>query len=121
MAKTLVITRIEVEEGRMTFVAETAELHNNPIGVVHGGLALTVLDSAMGCAGQTLLPAGAAYTSLELKANFVRPPTLETGTICCTGTFGHPGRTVATAEGRVVGPDGSPYDHGTSTLPIVAA
>ncbi len=83
----------------MTFIVEPAEFHYNPIGVVHGGLALTMLDSAMGCAGQTLLPAGAAYTTLELKANFVRPLTLDTGLVRCTGTIVHPGRTVATAEG----------------------
>ncbi len=120
MAQTLGITGIEVEEGRVTFIAEPAEFHYNPIGVVHGGLALTMLDSAMGCAGQTLLPAGAAYTTLELKANFVRPLTLDTGPVRCTGTIVHPGRTVATAEGRVVGADGKLYAHGTSTLLITA-
>ena len=69
--------------------------------------------------GQTLLPAGAAYTTLELKANFVRPLTLDTGLVRCTGTIVHPGRTVATAEGRIVGADGKLYAHGTSTLLII--
>ena len=118
MAQTLGITGIEVEEGQVTFTAEPAEFHCNPIGVVHGGLALTMLDSAMGCAGQTLLPAGAASTTLELKANFVRPLTLDTGPVRCTGTIVHPGRTVATAEGRIVDADGKLFAHGSSTLLI---
>ena len=116
--KTLGFGPIEVEEGRATFTIEPAEFHYNPIGVVHGGLALALLDSAMGCAVHSTLAAGVAYTTLEVKANFVRPLTSSTGLIRCTGTVVHGGRTVATAEGRVVDADGKLYAHGTSTLLI---
>ena len=79
IAKTLGFGPIEVEEGRATFTIEPAEFHYNPIGVVHGGLALALLDSAMGCAVHSTLAAGVAYTTLEVKANFVRPLTSSTG------------------------------------------
>jgi len=85
---------------------------------VHGGLALALLDSAMGCAVHSTLAAGAVYTTLEVKANFVRPLTAATGPIRCTGTIVHGGRTVATAEGRIVDGNGKLYAHGTSTLLI---
>ena len=115
MAQTLGITGIEVEEGRVTFRAEPAEFHYNPIGVVHGGLALTMLDSAMGCAGQTLLPAGAAYTTLELKLNIVRAVGLNVPLVRAMGQVIHVGRQMATAEGKLVGPDGTLYAHATTT------
>ena len=118
IAQTLGFGAIEVEEGRATFEIEPAEFHYNPIGVVHGGLALALLDSAMGCAVHSTLAAGVAYTTLEVKANFVRPLTSSTGLVRCTGTVVHPGRTVATAEGRVVDLEGKLYAHGTSTLLI---
>ncbi len=119
IAQTLGFGRIEVEEGRAVFEIEPAEFHYNPIGVVHGGLALALLDSAMGCAVHSTLPAGVAYTTLEVKANFVRALTASTGLVRCVGTVVHGGRTVATAEGRVVDGDGKLYAHGTSTLLIL--
>ena len=119
MAQTLGFGAIEVEVGRATFEIEPAEFHYNPIGVVHGGLALALLDSAMGCAVQSTLPAGATYTTLEVKVNFVRPLTSSTGLVRCTGTVVHGGRTVATAEGRLVDAEGKLYAHGASTLLIL--
>ena len=89
IAQTLGFGPIEVEEGRATFTVEPAEFHYNPIGVVHGGLALALLDSAMGCAVHSTLAAGVAYTTLEVKANFVRPLTSSTGPVRCTGTVVH--------------------------------
>ena len=118
IGKTLGFGPIEVEEGRATFTVEPAEFHYNPIGVVHGGLALALLDSAMGCAVHSTLAAGVAYTTLEVKVNFVRPLTSSTGLVRCIGTVVHGGRTVATAEGRIVDSDGKLYAHGTSTLLI---
>jgi uncharacterized protein (TIGR00369 family) len=73
----------------------------------------------MGCAVHSTLAAGVAYTTLEVKANFVRPLTVKTGLVRCTGTVVHRGRTVATAEGRIVDAAGKLYAHGTSTLLIV--
>ena len=119
IAHTLGFRLVEVEPGRATFTVEPAEFHYNPIGVVHGGLALTLLDSAMGCAVQSTLDAGAAYTTLEVKANFVRALTSATGTVRCMGTVVHGGRTVATAEARIEDADGRLYAHGTSTLLIL--
>ena len=105
----------ELEEGRAVFTVEPAEYHYNPIGVVHGGLAATLLDSAMGCAVHSTLPAGAGYTTLEIKVNYVRALTAETGTVRCEARAVHIGGRTATAEGRVVDRDGKLYAHGTTT------
>jgi uncharacterized protein (TIGR00369 family) len=107
---------VEVEEGRAVFAVTPEEFHYNPIGVVHGGLAMTLLDSAMGCAVQTTLPAGQAYTTLEVKVNFDRPITRDTGRVLCEAKVVHRGRTVATAEGRVYTEEsGKLLAHGTTT------
>ena len=103
------------------FSVVPAEYHYNPIGLVHGGLAMTLLDSAMGCAVQTLLPAGSGYTTLEVKVNFVRAITRDTGRVVCEATVVHPGRTVATAEGRVIAEEsGKLLAHGTTTCLIAS-
>ena len=113
---------VEVAEGRVVFAAEPGERHYNPIGLVHGGLAATLLDSAMGCAVQTTLPAGDAYTTLELKVNFTRPITRETGRVLCEGEVLHRGGRVATAEGRVIAErTGKLLAHGTTTCLILSA
>ena len=113
---------VEVSEGRVVFAAEPGERHYNPIGLVHGGLAATLLDSAMGCAVQTTLPAGDAYTTLELKVNFTRPITRETGRVLCEGEVLHRGGRVATAEGRVIAErTGKLLAHGTTTCLILSA
>lgn len=116
MAELLGFDGVEVEEGRAVFTVVPEEFHYNPIGVVHGGLALTLLDSAMGCAVQTTLPAGSGYTTLEAKVNFARPITRETGRVVCEASIVHGGRTVATAEGRVFAEKtGKLLAHGTAT------
>jgi uncharacterized protein (TIGR00369 family) len=92
---------VEVGRGRATFSVEPSVKHYNPIGVVHGGLAATLLDSAMGCAVQSTLDAGTGYTTLDLNTTFLRPMTSETGRVVCEATVMHTGRRVATAEGRV--------------------
>jgi uncharacterized protein (TIGR00369 family) len=108
----------EVEEGRVVFTVRPAEYHYNPIGVVHGGLAATLLDSAMGCAVHSTLPAGTGYTTLEIKVNYVRALTSEIGDARAEGIVIHRGGRVATAEGRLVGPDGALYAHATTTCII---
>jgi uncharacterized protein (TIGR00369 family) len=113
---------LEVEEGRAVFAVTPAEYHYNPIGVVHGGLAATLLDSAMGSAVHTTLPAGAAYSTLEVKVNFARPITRDTGRIRCEAEVVHRGRTVATAEGRVYAErTGKLLAHGTTTCLLFSA
>src|SRR5690242_15068462 len=113
---------VAVEEGRAVFAVTPGEYHYNPIGVVHGGLAATLLDSAMGCAVHSTLPAGTAYTTLEVKVNFARPITGATGRIVCEGSVIHRGRTVATADGRVTAEaTGKLLAHGTTTCLLFAA
>ena len=109
----------EIEEGRVVFTVEPAEYHYNPIGVVHGGLAATLLDSAMGCAVQSLLPAGTGYTTLEIKVNLVRALTVETGEVRAEGKVIHMGGRIATAEGKVVDRSGKLYAHATTTCIIL--
>ena len=107
---------VALEEGRVVFGATPEEYHYNPIGLVHGGLAATLLDSAMGCAVQTTLPAGVGYTTLELSANLVRGLTAETGRVLCEGRTLHVGRRAATAEGRLIQEStGKLLAHGTTT------
>jgi uncharacterized protein (TIGR00369 family) len=115
---------IEVGEGRAVFTADPGEQHYNPIGVVHGGLAATLLDSAMGCAVHTTLPADWSYGTLDLSARFVRPITTDTGRIVCEGVVVHRGSKTATTEGRVWAEDsGKLLAHGTGSallLPVVS-
>lgn len=110
---------VELEEGRAVFAVNPAEYHYNPIGVVHGGLAATLLDSAMGCAVHSMLPAGSGYTTLELKVNFIRAMTAETGRVRAEGKLIHLGGRTATAEGRVIDESGKLYAHATTTCLIL--
>jgi uncharacterized protein (TIGR00369 family) len=109
---------VEVDEGRVVFAAHPGEEHYNPIGMVHGGLAATLIDSATGCAVHTTLPAGTGYTTTDVQVRFVRPITLDTGRIECIGEVVHRGRTLATAEARVVAGDRL-LAHGTASLLIL--
>lgn len=119
IAATMDFTGAEADEGRVVFVGEPGEFLYNPIGVVHGGYAMTLLDSAMGCAIQTTLPQGEGYTSLETSVNFVRPITKETGPVRCEGKVLHRGGRIATAEGRLVAEKtGKLLAHGTTTCLI---
>jgi uncharacterized protein (TIGR00369 family) len=114
------IDLVEVGEGRATFEGTPGEQHYNPIGVVHGGYLATLLDSAMGCAVETLQSKDTGYTTLELKVNFVRPLTMDTGRVLAEGIVVHAGSRVATAEGRVFSAaTGKLLAHGTSTLLIL--
>jgi uncharacterized protein (TIGR00369 family) len=119
IAQTLGMALIEVAEGRAVFAFEPQEFHYNPIGAVHGGLALTLIDSATGCAVQSLLPAGVGYATLETKANFVRAITVGAGLVRCTAESMHVGRSTATAQARVEDESGRLLAHGTSTLLIL--
>ena len=92
--------------------------HYNPLGVVHGGWFATLLDSAMGCAVHSTMPTDKAYTTLELKVNFVRALSDAVPLVRAHGKVVHSGRQVATAEGRLTGPDGKLYAHGTTTCLI---
>ena len=109
----------EVEPGRVVFEGTPGEQHYNPIGVVHGGLAMTLLDSCMACAVQTQVPAGAGYTTLEAKINLVRPITSATGKLRAIGKTIHVGSRVGTAEGRLEDASGKLYAHATTTCIVL--
>ena len=119
--ETLAIRGFAVEEGVAVFECEPAEFHYNPIGVAHGGLAATLLDSAMACAVQTMLPAGAGYTTVEMKINFVRPLTTASGMVRAEGKVIQVGQTIATAEGRITDARGKLCAFATETCLILRA
>ena len=106
IAELMGFTLVSVDDGHAVFRGEPGEQHLNPIGTVHAGFAATLLDSAMGCAVHTTLPAGVGYTTLELSANLVRGITPATGAVLCEGTVIHAGRRTATAEARLTAEDG---------------
>lgn len=110
---------VDVEEGRVVFAVEPGDQHYNPIGMVHGGLAATLIDSATGCAVHTTLPAGTGYTTTDVQVRFVRPITRDTGQIECVGQVVHRGRTLATAEARLSAGD-KLLAHGTASLLILS-
>jgi len=113
------LTLEHVEEGRVTFAMTPGEAHLNPLGTVHGGLLATMLDSAMGCAVQSVLPAGSSYTTLQLDVKYVRSPALGRGRIVAEGTVVHAGRRTATAEGRVLDSGGRLCAHATTTCLVL--
>lgn len=117
---TIDFTGAEAEEGRVVFTGEPKEFMYNPIGTVHGGYAMTLLDSAMACAVHTTLAAGERYTTLDLNVNFVRPITAETGRVRCEGKIVHRGGTIATAEGRLTAEtSGKLLAHATTTCLVI--
>jgi uncharacterized protein (TIGR00369 family) len=111
---------IEAEHGRVVFSTNPAEYHYNPIGTVHGGFAATVLDSALGCAVHSTLPAGTGYSTAELHVNYIRPITAKTGELRCEGKVIHAGSRIATAEARLTDANGKLYAHATTTCIILA-
>jgi uncharacterized protein (TIGR00369 family) len=110
---------VEVGDGFAAFEGVTGPSLRNPAGGVHGGWALTLIDSVTGCAGHTLLPAGVGYTTIETKGNFVRPITKDTGRVRAEGRVVSPGRQIMTAEARITSADGKVLAHGTSTLLVL--
>lgn len=112
---------LEVRAGEVIFTCTPGRQHYNPIGAVHGGLAGTLLDSAMGCAVHTMMQKGQAYTTLEYRVHLVRGMTDRTGLVRAEGKVVHLGRRVATAEGRIVDAGGKLYAHGTTTCLILEA
>jgi uncharacterized protein (TIGR00369 family) len=112
---TLDFILIEAEPGRAVFQGSPGQRHYNPLGSVHGGWFATLLDSAVGCAVHASLPAGKSYTTAELKINIVRPLTDKVPLVRAEGKVIHLGTRMATAEGRMTGPDGKLYAHASTT------
>lgn len=112
---------VEVTRGRAVFQGRPGRAHYNPLGTVHGGWFATLLDSAVGCAVHSTLPAGKAYTTVELKVNFVRALTDRVPLVRAEGQVIHAGRSLATADGRLYGADGTLYAHASTTCFIFDA
>lgn len=116
IGKTLGFWIVEVGEGFAAFEGDPGPHLLNPLGVVHGGWALTLIDSATGCAAQTVLPPGVSYTTVETKANFSRAIMPDAGRVRAEARVIGQGRQIISAEGWVRGKDGKLLAHGTSTL-----
>ena len=121
MLALLGIRLIEAEEGRVVFTGTVAPEHYNGMGVAHGGYAATLLDSALGCCINTMMPPGKRFTTLELKINLTRPLTHDVGPVFCEAKVVHLGGRTATSEGRIVDGHGKLYAHGTTTCIVVDA
>jgi uncharacterized protein (TIGR00369 family) len=119
IAATIGMRIVSAEPGEVTWEAEPGEQFYNPIGTVHAGFTTTLLDSAMGTAFVSVADAGTRWTTLELKANFTRAITADTGTVRCVGTVVHPGRTVVTTEARLEDAAKRLLAHATSTILVL--
>ncbi|MGQ0534388.1 MAG: PaaI family thioesterase [Caulobacteraceae bacterium] len=119
IALTLGFRLVAVDHGFAAFEGEPSDKLLNPLGAVHGGWALTLIDSACGAAGHTTLPTGVGYGTLETKANFVRPIAPNTGTLRAEGRVLAQGRTILTSEAKITDASGKLYAHGTSTCMII--
>jgi uncharacterized protein (TIGR00369 family) len=115
IADTLDFALVDAGHGRAVFQGRPRLEHYNPLGSVHGGWFATLLDSALGCAVHTTLPVGKLYTTAELKINIVRPLSVKVALVRAVGTVIHAGKRMATADGRLTGPDGKLYAHASTT------
>jgi len=119
IAATMTFWLTEVGDGFAAFEGEPGEHLLNPMGSVHGGWALTLIDSAAGCAAQSVLPAGSAYTTIETKGNFSRAIKPGSGRIRAEARVASQGRQIISCEARVLAEDGRVLAHGTSTLMVL--
>ena len=103
--RTLGIDPVDADPGRVTFTLDVGEFHLNPFGIVHGGVLAAVMDTAMGCAVHSLLPAAVGYVTGELNVRFLRPALLGSGPLVCTGEVDHQGRSTMVASARIVDRD----------------
>ncbi|GKS98291.1 PaaI family thioesterase [Acidovorax sp. SUPP3434] len=115
IAQTLDFLLIEAGDGSAVFQGTPGAAHLNPMGTVHGGWFATLLDSALGCAVHTRMPPGRGYTTAELSVNIVKALTPKVPRVRAEGRVIHCGRQLATADARLLGPDGTLYAHATTT------
>jgi uncharacterized protein (TIGR00369 family) len=115
---TLDFEAVSFESGRAVFALDPHEMHYNPIGSVHGGVIATLLDSATGCAVQSVLPLGRGYTTVDLHTTFLRPVTVRSGRVTVEGTVVNLGSRTALAEARMCDEQGRLVAHATSTCLI---
>lgn len=119
IAKLANILLSEAELGKAVFRGIPSRHHYNPMGTAHGGWAATILDSALGCAVMSMVPVGMIYTTVELKVNLLRPVFESTGEVVCEGNILHFGRTIATAEAKLLSREGKLIAHGTTTCAVM--
>jgi uncharacterized protein (TIGR00369 family) len=105
-----------VVEGEVTFVANPTQAHFNPLGTIHGGLACTVLDTVLGCAAHSTLPAGIGYTSIDITVSYVRPIQPSAAPLRATGRVRKGGSRVIFAEAELVDREGRLLATATSSL-----
>ncbi len=115
VSQTLDFLLVEVAPGQAVFQGAPGRGHLNPMGTVHGGWYATLLDSALGCAVHTLMPAGRGYTTTDLGVKLIKALTPKVQRVRAEGRVLHCGRQLATAEARLVGPDGTLYAHATTS------
>jgi len=119
MISTMNMELLEVHAGVVVFRCTPGPEHYNPLGTVHGGLACTALDTAVGCAAHTTLGAGQGYTSIDLNVSYLRPITLETGPLTVTGAVTRAGRRVIFADGTITDAAGALLARATSSLLVL--
>jgi uncharacterized protein (TIGR00369 family) len=121
MAALMNLTLVAVDAGQVEFECRPAEAHYNPLGMVHGGLACTLLDTVVGCAAHSTLAAGLGYTSIDLSVSYLRPITADHGVLRAEGSVVKQGQRVIFAEGRILGPAGDLLATATSSLLVFVA
>ena len=119
IAQTLNLWLTEVDDGFAVFEGDPAPEFQHPFGLVHGGWALTLIDSVTTCSAQTLLPAGFGCTTIETKGNFSRPITKDSGRVRAEGRVVGRGRRIISAEAKVLDSRGRVLAHGTSTIMVL--
>ncbi|MET0415588.1 MAG: PaaI family thioesterase [Actinoplanes sp.] len=112
------VAALRAEEGSVTVELDPQEFHYNPLGTMHGGIISTLLDTAAACSVHSTLPAGVGYTSLDLNVKFLRPVTIASGRLTCTGGVLQRGRRTALAEARLTDTQGRLLAHATSSCMI---
>ena len=120
ISQTLTFWLVEIGDGFAAFEGEPGDHLLNPMGTVHGGWAMTLIDSATGCAGYSLIPAGAGFRTVETKVNLPRPITSATGRVRAEARVVSQTRQIISTEARVTARDGRILAHGTSTLMVVS-
>lgn len=111
----------ELEVGRVVFTCVADARFSNPMGTVHGGIVATLLDSALGCAAQTVLDDGSAYTTVTLEVKYLRPIALDAGRLRAEGRVVHAGRRQITAEGALTDDAGRTLATATTTCLVLGS
>jgi uncharacterized protein (TIGR00369 family) len=115
IGRTMDFLLVHISDGKAIFQGAPSDAHLNPMGTVHGGWFATLLDSALGCAVHTKMPAGRIYTTTELSVQMIKAITPKVQRLRAIGEVVHTGRQLAVAHGRLEGPDGTLYAHATTT------